>query len=210
MHGIVLKRLGHNVRILERNPASLQSQGVGISAMENVQELLNKYDIAKDPYFVTSPQIQFLNKEANVIDIWKLVIHSTSWSSLYYRLRFNFDGLQSDYVPEIDTPLVEDEGKATYEQGKTVTDVKYVDGSVLVVYETTKGQTETIRADLIIAADGPSSSIRKILQPRLQREYAGYVAWRGAVLESDVSEETKKVFDGKLTYFRTKGSHILL
>ena len=209
MHGIVLKRLGHNVRILERNSASLQSQGVGISTMENVQELLNQHDMAKDPYFVTSPHTQFLNKEAKVIDIWKLVIHSTSWSTLYYRLRFNFDGLQSDYVPGTYTPLVEDEGKATYEQGKAVTDIKCVDGSVHVVYETTNGQTETITADLVIAADGPSSSIRKILQPRLRREYVGYVAWRGTVLESDVSEETMKVFDGKLTYFQTKGSHIL-
>lgn len=53
MHGIVLKRLGHNVRILNRDPTSfLESQGAGITAFEKVQEFFSKHDLSKQLYSI--------------------------------------------------------------------------------------------------------------------------------------------------------------
>ncbi|ESZ93047.1 hypothetical protein SBOR_6568 [Sclerotinia borealis F-4128] len=50
-HGIILRRLGHHVRILERHPPSRQmSLGAGIAAMEHVQSFIEKYDETKTPY----------------------------------------------------------------------------------------------------------------------------------------------------------------
>ena len=216
MHGIVLKRLGHNVHILERDSSALHSRGAGITAMESVTVLLDAYDVVKRPWSITSPNIQFLNRKAEVAKIWNIELQMTSWSTLYYRLRANFDGLQSKYCPELPTITPEREGmpaygvgKATYDQGKTVTDVKKINGTLTVVFDSTEGGG-SIEADLVIAADGPSSTIRQIVQPRSQRKYVGYVAWRGTVLEKEVSEATKKVFQEKLTYFRMRQSHILL
>lgn len=47
------------------------------------------------------------------------------------------------------------------------------------------GSTRT--ADLIVAADGARSTIREQLFPEARARYAGYVAWRGLVDESEIS-----------------------
>jgi 2-polyprenyl-6-methoxyphenol hydroxylase-like FAD-dependent oxidoreductase len=65
------------------------------------------------------------------------------------------------------------------------------------------------KADLLVAADGFRSTIRGLLLPEVQPEYAGYVAWRGVVQESDLSADVLKVFEDNFTFFRTAESHIL-
>lgn len=211
MHGLVLKRLGHNVRILERSQSDLlHDQGAGVTAMENVLQFLSKHDLSKQPNYVASAQIQFLDRAANIVKIWKVPLSMTSWNTLYYRLRANFDGLPSDYVPQTGDLRGERDGKVKYEHGVMVTDLQCNDEVVTVSFEELNGQTGSLQADLVIAADGPSSTIRKILSPGTSRKYVGYVAWRGTVLECDVSESTKKVFNQNLTYFIHKGATILL
>ena len=211
MHGIVLKRLGHNVHILNRNPTSLlHDQGAGITALDNVQEFFHSHDSSKQPYSITSPNIQFLNRDAEVIKTWDIVLQTTSWNVLYYRLRANFDGLQSEYCPESLKGAAQGEGKAVYDPGKTVTDVKNIDELLTVEFDDVNGGGGRLHTDLVIAADGPGSKIRQMLQPDLRRNYAGYVAWRGTVLEQEISEESRKVFGDKITYFQMNPGHILL
>jgi 2-polyprenyl-6-methoxyphenol hydroxylase-like FAD-dependent oxidoreductase len=65
------------------------------------------------------------------------------------------------------------------------------------------------KTDLLVAADGFRSSIRGLLLPKVQPEYAGYVAWRGVVQESDLSADVLKVFEDNFTFFRMAESHIL-
>src|SRR5439155_7781660 len=53
----------------------------------------------------------------------------------------------------------------------------------------------TVHADLLVAADGPSSSLRRLLLPAAShRTYAGYVAFRGTVPESELSAAAEQVF----------------
>ena len=211
MHGIVLKRLGHNVRILERSPSELlEGQGAGISAMEKVQEFLRKHDLFKQPNFVFSSQVQFLDRSAVVAKAWNVPLSMTSWDTLYYRLRANFDGLASAYVPEVDGLTTDKDGNVFYEHGTTVADLQDNKDFVTVSLNQANGERVSLHADLVIAADGPSSTIRKLLHPELHRKYVGYIAWRGTVHEREISESTKSVFKQNLTYFIHKGATILL
>ena len=211
MHGIVLKRIGHNVRILERSPSSnLEGQGAGIAARDNVQEFLRKHDLSQEPYAVSSPLIQYLKNDASLQKVWKIALPVTSWNVLYYRLRANFDSLQSEYCPRRLEKEGHDNGEATYSHGCTVTDVKYVDKLVTVEYDNVDGGGGSLHADLVIAADGPRSQIREMLEPVLQRSYAGYVAWRGTVLESEMSEKARAILGENITFFQGKDTHILL
>jgi len=180
MHGIAIKRLGHNVHLLERTLTSLRDgQGAGISAGPQVQEFLKKHDLSRQPYSLLSPAMQFVDKELNVKEVRRFPLRMTGWNVLYYRLRANFDGLKSDYCPE-PPKSIEGEGKAIYDLGKRVTDVSYVDGLVTVEFEDlVNGGGRSLHADLVIAADGSSSGIRQLLFPNIQRAYAGYLAWRG-------------------------------
>ena len=211
MHGIVLKRLGHAVHILNRDPTGrLESQGAGIRTGEHMGAFLEKYDRVKTPLAVPSKTIQFIDKEAKVFRVWNRPMNLASWSVLYYRLRANFDGMRTEYCPEPPAPLSE-EGEATYDIGKTVTDVKRADdGTLTVVYDDVSGASSSVSADLVIGADGSGSVVRKIFQPSAARRFAGYVAWRGMVPEGELADATRTLFAENLTYFqRPGGGHAL-
>ncbi len=210
MHGIVAKRLGHNVRILEQYESSTrEGRAAGISAVEYGTAFLEKYALFRDkPYAVKCPGVQILDINAKVKHQVSRPLTMTSWNVLYYRLRANFDSLSSTYCPEPPGPTDRD-GTALYEHGKRVTNVTYVD-KVLTLEYSDKSVGGVLKPDLVIAADGSTSHIRSLLCPDLQRKYAGYAIWRGTVLESDVSEVTWNIFQTKTTLMTVHGGYIAL
>ncbi|KAI9792469.1 MAG: hypothetical protein M1833_001082 [Piccolia ochrophora] len=206
--GIVLKRLGHRVRIFERNPTPLlQHQGAGIVAGGEAQAFFDSFDATRSQIAVPSHLRHYFDKKGQVIHEEHKLQRMTSWDLLYYVLRANFDRVQSDYCTVPDA--TEGEGDALYEYGHTVTDVREVDNHVEVDFHTKAGQKSRARADMVIAADGPGSTIRKILNPGVKRDYAGYVAWRGTVPEREVSTAVKEAFVEKFAFFHTAAIQIL-
>lgn len=211
MHGIMIKRLGHNVDVLEQNTSSLRAgHAAGITAGPQVEAFFRAHDLSQQPYSLDCPGIQFIDERSRVKRFLKRPYQLTSWTALYYRLRANFDGFASEYCPKPPTPA-EKEGKAVYHTQKRVTDISYTDGSVTLKFnDLLSGNDGSLCADLAIAADGSNSAIRRKLLPEVQSPYAGYLAWRGTVSEGDVSEETRKVFDGKVTVQTMPGNYILM
>ena len=132
----------------------------------------------------------------------------TSWDLIYHILRANFDGLESKYtsVPEQSN----DEGMASYEVDRMVTDITLNhDQKCEISYKTQAGDKSTLLADLVIGADGPSSTVRSLFSPSVKRNYAGYVAWRGTVPESSLSSSAASTFIEKFTFFHAPGTQIL-
>jgi len=132
----------------------------------------------------------------------------TSWDLLYFVLRACFDGMESVYcaVPE----KLEGEGEAAYEYGRKVVDVKEEEGGgVRVEFEDEEGKKDSAVADLVIAADGPSSTIRKLLMPDVERKYVGYVAFRGTVPENEASKLLRDTFTHNFTFYHGPGIQIL-
>ena len=215
MQGIIIKRLGHDVTILEQHLSSTrEGQAAGIVTMEHSHAFMNTHDLLKEqPYAVPCSGVQFLDKNLKVVRQFDRPMRMSSWNVLYYRLRANFDRLTSSYCTTLPSEPNKN-GKAVYDQGKSVKDIRYTDGSVIIDFEDLVNNASdgrgSVRADLVIAADGSTSYIRQLLQPHLKHTYAGYVAWRGTVLESDVSEETRNTFKVKTTLHATTHSYIAL
>lgn len=211
MHGIVLKRLGHDVRLLEQNAQSHRCDlAAGITAHPQVEEFLRLHDHTQEPWSVWSPGIQFLAKSSAVKRYLNRPFEMTSWTVLYNRLRANFDSLASDFCPKPPKPA-EGDGLATYDVGKRATGLSLSGSTVTVSFDDLlTNEQGSLQADLVILADGANSALRCILFPSVQRVYAGYVAFRGTVPEADVSDEAKKVFNLHLTYFTFKNGYILL
>jgi 2-polyprenyl-6-methoxyphenol hydroxylase-like FAD-dependent oxidoreductase len=209
----VLKSLGHHIRIVERTPTSLlHNQGAGIVFGGPAQDFFHKYDRTNSNLYVTSHTRQYLNKKGDIIDSEKSTQLMTSWDLLYNVLRRNFDGGGEDgYFQENELKKLQKEGdgKAEYLYGKRVTDITKSGDIVQVAFEDQDGESGSLTADLVFGADGPSSTIREIFEPKTERTNAGYVAWRGTVLESDVSEEARKIFSEKFTFFHRHGLQIL-
>jgi 2,6-dihydroxypyridine 3-monooxygenase len=65
------------------------------------------------------------------------------------------------------------------------------------------------RCELLVCADGIDSTARRLLLPDVGRGYTGYVAWRGAVIEAELTPESFECLHGAITYFVMPSSHIL-
>jgi 2-polyprenyl-6-methoxyphenol hydroxylase-like FAD-dependent oxidoreductase len=219
--GVALKRLCKdlNIRVFERNPtALLHDQGAGVVAGPDVQNCFNMYDRTKTPIGVPSHQRLYLNRRGDVIDREDRDQKMTSWDLLYHVLRVNYDGVKSEYaaIPEPE----DSEGRVSYEYGCTVTNLKAPEAPssgceldfsepIKITIQHSSGETTTTDADLVIAADGPSSTIRARYLPDVKRQYVGYVAWRGTVPEDQVSQAAIDVFLNKFTFFHREHIQIL-
>lgn len=130
----------------------------------------------------------------------------TSWDLSYYLLRANYDRVESKYLEGGKLPEVrETDGAIDYRYGCTVTKIEDEGSHVRVVFrrkqEGANDVEESLRTKLLVAADGPSSTIRGMLEPAVERTYAGYCVIRGTVPESQASEAALEVFRERFCFF---------
>ena len=210
MAAIVLRRLGHNVRVLEQNESDIrEDRGAGITVGPAAHKFFKSFDITQEPYYVMCSGVNYLDGESKVKRFMKRPMSNSTWNTLYYRLRANFDGFRSE-VCAIPPTLPKIQGDGVVQMGSKVLNVTYLGGDVVVEYrDTSKELVNSIKADLVIAADGASSTIRQILLPGIKRTYAGYFAWRGIVPETEISKETRSVLAQEVNAFRYSGGYIL-
>lgn len=132
----------------------------------------------------------------------------TSWDLSYFLMRANFDGLESAYC---DVPrAVESDGTANYKYGCVFNNVtKDNSGCVRVQYEDHKTGQRELLTDLLIAADGPSSSVRRLFCSEVKRTTTGYCALRGTIPELEASDAAKEAFCERFAFFHSQGIQIL-
>lgn len=209
--GVALKTHGYNTTLLERTPVNLlHNQGAGIVAGGDTIDFFKRYDRTGKPVAVPSYKRLYLNKKGEVIHEEVNRQNMTSWDLCYYLLRANYDGVDSPYLKDAKFPEQRaTDGKVTYRYGCTVTDVTEEGDRARVHFkrklEDGTEQDDSLLADLVIAADGPSSTIRKLFEPRIERKYAGYVVIRGTVPELEGSPEALEVFRERFCFFHAPG-----
>lgn len=211
MHALALLSLPKppTVRILERSPtALLHNQGAGIVAGNETQEFFDKFVRPGKDIAVTSKQRLYLDRSGKVMDgsVEERQQRMTSWDLLYHLLRWRVEGLQSEYV---DGLKADERPKATYENGCTITALEQTGDTVKLTWTNKDHGEQTGEADLVIAADGASSNIRRLVKPDVERKYVGYVAWRGTVPENELSTEAKEVFMQKFPFYHSTGLQAL-
>ncbi|KAK7708884.1 hypothetical protein SLS63_013366 [Diaporthe eres] len=137
----------------------------------------------------------------------------TSWDTWYHRLRSLFDGYISPYYPSPPQTTNAD-GLTRYESRKEVLDLNRTAGGedcmLITVSDGNDHSISTMKADLVIAADGPDSVVRAKYLPSERREYVGYIAWRGTVRACDVSAETRNVFTRSVTVHMMPRHHCII
>lgn len=136
----------------------------------------------------------------------------TSWDLAYYLLRANYDGIESSYCT-VPAPTPH-QGKALHLHGHKVTSFEPIsnDGIRVFFTDSTSSEPSQIKhrdCDILIAADGPSSTLRSSLFPKVKRTYTGYCALRGTVPETTVSERTLLAFRERFAFFHAPGIQIL-
>lgn len=211
MQGIMLRSLGHNVHIIEQANDIRESHMAGVCCAADCLEFLRRYDRISTPFSLKSERLQFVNSTGLVSHYFKAPRMVTSWDAFYWRLRANFDGRASEYYPQPPPVKYEGAGEGQFLARHKVTSI-LVDGSNVdvVIKSMDTGSESSMRADRVIAADGPNSQIRQKYFPQSQRKFAGYVAWRGTVPESDVSPEALATFQKNVTLNLMQDDHALV
>ncbi|KAK4504892.1 hypothetical protein PRZ48_002855 [Zasmidium cellare] len=193
MSGVLLKRKGHNVRILEvADSSEREALAAGIGLQRDVKEFFEKEDVLRPkPLGVLNPGFTVLDEKLDAVKQLPVVLNLTSWDAVYYRLRANFDGYTNAYNPEQPPVSNAKDGTAEFLTGKKAKKVADVNGKMTVFAEDlATGSIEEYTGDIVLAADGTNSMIRGQLMPHLQREEPGYVIWRGTIPTKQLSQET--------------------
>lgn len=165
----LLLRDGHDVLVLERSPRPLQGRGAGIVTHEGLLAALRAAGVHVDATLgVAVAERVVLAPDGSERCRWNYAQVLTSWGRLYALLRAALPA-------------------ECYRLGAVVEAAQGDDGGV----DVRLAGGGTLRADLLIGADGIRSSVRAQWLPAVQPLYAGYVAWRGLCEEAALSQHTR-------------------
>jgi len=187
--GLLLRDAGHDVRIFERSPAELAQRGAGIGLLPETSRYLTECaGVDIDDISIATSHIRYLSQDNSILHEEKHNYRFSSWNTIYRQLLSCMK--PNDYV-----------------LNHELTSWSDVDASEVTV-TFANGNTET--SDLVVFADGVNSLARATLLPGANPRYAGYVAWRGMVHETELSAETRILLADAITYFVYPNSHILV
>ena len=183
--GVLLRSIGWQVDIYERSSRSLNGRGGGVVLQPDVVEAFAIAGIPHQNLGVVATERYYLQRNGT-IQRMSMRQTLTSWNSLYNSLRRHFP----------------DEH---YHQGKCLKDLRQDDKKVTAIF--TDGTQAT--GDLLVGADGSTSTVRQILLPTYDPMYAGYVGYRGLVDEQDLDPETAAIMTERFVFYQFRNSHIL-
>lgn len=188
---LVLADLGCDVRVLERSASALQARGAGIVALdETLRWFAGRPGVDPESLCSFTSWVRFLDPAGGVVHEREHRNRFSSWNTIYRAMLDDFAAL----------------APGRYGLGREVVHVE-PDGDGAVV---TEASGATTRADLVVAADGITSPTRAALLPDVAPRYAGYVAWRGTVPESELPEKVFAELRDAITYQVLADSHVLV
>lgn len=193
---VLLQELGLDVHVFERSAHPLEGRGAGIVVLPMTERYFverggrlgaSGHDTREVALTLTN--WSYVNRAGTLISEAPTYNRFTAWNTLYRAL---LDVFPAD----------------RYHLGHQVDGVRQVAGTVdPVVVSFSTG--DDFSCDLFVGADGMGSTVRSIVSPQTPTDYAGYVAYRGTLLESDLSEETASLLDDAMVYQVLEDSHIL-
>ncbi|MCP3024370.1 FAD binding domain-containing protein [Cupriavidus basilensis] len=174
----LLARAGWEVEVCERVPEALAGRGAGIVTHPELFEALAAAGVEVDDSIGVQVKSRLtLGQDGSVLSQRELPQTLTAWGKMYHVLRSAFTG-------------------GTYRTGANVVSVRSEPGRAVVMLD----DGSIHHADLVIAADGFRSALRECLLPEARLQYAGYIAWRGLVDETSLSEATRDMLFEKFAF----------
>lgn len=191
--GILLHELGHDVHVYERSTSALEGRGAGIVVLPMTERYFTERGSALGEGRAGAADVALTLTNWSYVDqtgalVGEAPTHNrfTSWNTLYRAL---LEVLPSD----------------RYHLSHYVTGCAQSSQVVSISFE----HGESRGCDLLVAADGIASTVRSIVSPHTTTDYAGYVAWRGTVLERDLEPKTAAIFEDAMIYQVLDRAHIL-
>jgi len=185
--GIALRGIGADVQVYEREPGPMRPRGAGIVVQPDLSDLLQSHGAPSLPMTGCSTR-RYLNPDGSELREVAARQQFTSWEAIYRTMQAAFPGARY----HMDAPVTGHESRG--------------DGVSVSI-----AGRANIEADLLVAADGAGSSTRRAVLPQVRPRYAGYIAWRGTLAETDAAESLVAAFEDRFTFCPARsGGHMLV
>jgi 2-polyprenyl-6-methoxyphenol hydroxylase-like FAD-dependent oxidoreductase len=183
----LLRSTGWDAVVFERNAEELASRGVGLGTHPQLIAILRRAGIAFDETMgIKVPKVICLDRGGKTIVEQPTSRIMSGWSRLYRELR--------DALPS-----------RKHRLGKTLRRIEQNGDAVTAIFA--DGTRE--RADILVGTDGIRSTVREQFLPRAQPVYAGYVAWRAVLDESQVPRDIWRQIFEIYTFCLPEGEQLL-
>lgn len=185
--GILLERDGHQVCIYERSAHGLGGRGAGLVPQQEVFQVLDLIGAGDLAHVgVVARERIYLDAAGQVVQRMRTPQMQVSWDVLYQGVAARL-------------------AAGGYALGRQVERV--VDGEQGATLHFADGQQ--VQVDLAIGADGIGSVVRAAVNPHDHaNRYAGYVAWRGLVPETELPPAAHLLLD-RFAFYVAPGVHVL-
>lgn len=185
---LLLRRLGFAVDVFERTPTELEHRGGGIVLQPITMKWFDEHSRHRiEELSTSSSRIRYLGADNAIVHEEPAEYRYTSWTTVYRALLGDF-GTEHYHLGEFCAGFTQDDDGV---------ELRFVTGRVE-------------RADLVVFADGISSTAQRRLFPELDRGYSGYVGWRGTLTENEVSDTSYALLTDSLTYSVAPNTHAVL
>jgi 2-polyprenyl-6-methoxyphenol hydroxylase-like FAD-dependent oxidoreductase len=179
----LLRNAGWDAVVFERNAEDLTGRGAGISTHPQLINILRRVGIDFDESMgIKVDTVICLDKAGRTYLETRTARTMSSWGRLYRSLR--------DPLPP-----------ESYRLGMSLERIEQDEDGVTAVFA--DGARE--RGDLLVGADGVRSTVREQFLPELAPQYAGYVAWRAMLDESDVPPDIRAEIFERYTFCLPEG-----
>lgn len=184
---VLLRDLGCDVEVYERADTDLEDRGAGIVVLPVTERYFEQGGGGGERVSLELTYWAYVDREGKIISADPDHFRFSGWSTIYRALLRVF-------------------GRDHYHFGHEVAGFEETDGGVRLEF----ANGGTAEGDMAVFADGMASTGRSILCPSVKPEYAGYVAWRGTVLEGALSEATRADIANAMIYQVLDVGHILV
>jgi 2,6-dihydroxypyridine 3-monooxygenase len=185
---LLLRKLGFSVDVFERTKTELEHRGGGIVLQPITMRWFDGHSARRITELSTrSSRLRYLDRNNAIVHDESAEWRYSSWGTFYRALLSDF-------------------GREHYRLGEFC--VGFTQDADQVELRFVSGRVE--RADLVVFADGITSTARRRMFPQVQPQYSGYVGWRGTVREDAVTEETRDLLADALAYNVADHSHAVM